>query len=112
MKTLSCNHATLIPELLVADTFWKRGMGLMGRPELKPGQGLLLRPCGSIHTCFMRFPIDVIFLDAINRVVKVHQNVPPWRMVRGGWKAHTVIEVQSGWLKTLPGIGETIAFPG
>ncbi|MEI7880862.1 MAG: DUF192 domain-containing protein, partial [bacterium] len=48
---------------MVADTFWKRSIGLMGKPGLKAGQGLLLSPCGSIHTCFMRFPIDIIFLD-------------------------------------------------
>ena len=95
----------LIPELMVADTFWKRSIGLMGKPGLKAGQGLLLSPCGSIHTCFMRFPIDIIFLDSQNRVIKIRQNVVPWRLVRGGWKARSVIEVQSGWLAPLPCIG-------
>ena len=47
----------------MADTPWTRFRGLMGRRELIPGQGLLLRPSGSIHTCFMRFPIDVVFID-------------------------------------------------
>ncbi|MEI8139997.1 MAG: DUF192 domain-containing protein [bacterium] len=99
---------TLIPELIVADTFWKRSVGLSGRSHLKTGQGLLLRPCGSIHTCFMRFPIDVIFLDDHNQVVKTRQNVAPWRLVWGGRKAHAVIEVQSGWLAPLPRVGDVV----
>ena len=98
----------LIPELLVADTFWKRSIGLMGRRSLNPRQGLLLRPCGSIHTCFMRFPIDVIFLDASGRVIRIGRNVAPWRFVWGGWKAHSVIEIQSGWLNPLPRVGDLI----
>jgi len=98
----------LIPELMVADTFWKRSIGLMGKPGLKAGQGLLLSPCGSIHTCFMRFPIDIIFLDACNRVVQIRQTVAPWRLVWGGWKARSVIEVQSGWLSSFPCIGDKV----
>ena len=99
---------TLIPELIVADTFWKRSVGLLGRAQLKAGQGLLLRPCGSIHTCFMRFPIDIVFLNANNQVVKTRQNVAPWRLVWGGRKAHSVIEVQSGWLTPPPRVGDKV----
>lgn len=108
MAPLLYNKKALITDLTVADTFWKRGIGLMGRPGLESGKGLFLRPCGSIHTCFMRFPIDVIFLDVQNRVVRTKQNVKPWRMVWGGRNAHSVIEVQSGWLKTFPDIGEKV----
>jgi len=82
----------------------------MGRRGMKAGQGLLLRPCGSLHTCFMRFLIDVIFLDSRNQVVKIQQNVAPWRMVWGGWKAHSVIEIQSGWLTALPRVGDKVEF--
>lgn len=59
----------------------------------------------------MRFSIDVIFLDAHNRVVLTRQQVAPWRMVWGGWKAHAVIEIQSGWLTPLPAIGDKIELP-
>lgn len=96
----------------MADSFWKRGIGLMGRRSLEAGTGLLLRPCKAIHTCFMRFPIDVIFLDAANRVVMTRQQVAPWRMIRGGRQARSVIEVQSGWLDPLPGVGETFETTG
>jgi uncharacterized membrane protein (UPF0127 family) len=108
MRTLIYNNKAIIPELIVADTFWKRSVGLLGRAQLKASQGLLLRPCDSIHTCFMRFTIDVIFLDTHNQVVQVKQNVAPWRLVWGGRKAHSVIEVQSGWLIPLPRVGDFV----
>ncbi len=108
MKTLHYKQRPLISELIIADTFWSRSLGLMGRYGLKVGQGLLLRPCGSIHTCFMRFPIDVIFLDAHTQVLKTKLHVAPWQMVWGGWKAHSVIEIQSGWLTTLPLVGDRV----
>ena len=82
----------------IANTFWKRALGLMGKHQLERGTGLLIPNCRSIHTGFMRFPLDVIFLDENNRVAKVVRNVKPWRMVWGGWKACSVLEVQCGWL--------------
>jgi uncharacterized membrane protein (UPF0127 family) len=53
--------------------------GLLGRSSFPVGEGLLLRPAASIHTAFMRFPIDVVFLDSADRVVKVVGSLPPWR---------------------------------
>jgi uncharacterized protein len=72
-----------------------RMKGLLGRRALPPGEGLLLRPGGSIHTFFMRFPIDAVFLDREQRVVKVAADVAPWRMAaaRG---ARSVLELGSG----------------
>lgn len=68
----------------VASSPWSRFWGLVGRRELAPGHGLLIMPCSSIHMFFMRFPIDVIFLDRDNVVVKVVHGVKPWRMAMGG----------------------------
>lgn len=65
----------------VADTPLARMKGLLGRRTLEPGEGLLLRPAGSVHTAFMRFPIDVVFLDGDCRILRVEANVPPWRLV-------------------------------
>ncbi|MEI6515320.1 MAG: DUF192 domain-containing protein [bacterium] len=101
MPALSLNGVILIPHLTIAGTFHARAEGLLGKSGLEPGYGLLIRPCSSIHTLFMRFPIDVIFLDSQNRVVRIVRNLPPWRMARGGWKAQTVVEVQSGWLPAI-----------
>ena len=79
----------------MADTLWTRFRGLMGRRELAPGQGLLLRPSGSIHTCFMRFPIDVVFMDDELQVLRVAHVVRPWRarLQRG---AKAILELAAG----------------
>jgi uncharacterized membrane protein (UPF0127 family) len=69
--------------------------GLLGRRELPQGEGILLRPAGSIHTWFMRFPIDVVFLDREQVVVGIERALPPWRTAkRKGAKA--VLELASG----------------
>lgn len=70
----------------VADTAFARFMGLMFRRELPPGHGLAIRPCKSIHMFFMRFPLDVVFVDGEGRVVRVLDSIRPWRassFVRG-----------------------------
>ena len=79
----------------IADTLWTRMRGLMGRRELEPGEGLLLRPSGSVHTCFMRFAIDIVFLDRELRVLAVSPAVRPWRLrlQRG---ARAVLELPAG----------------
>lgn len=87
-----------IVHLEIAETFWKRAIGLAGRQGLDIGQGLLIPSCGAIHTFFMRFPIDVIFLDHGNRVVKVINGLKPWRLAWGGRNAYSTLEVRSGWL--------------
>ena len=69
--------------------------GLLGRTALDPDEGLLLRPAGSVHTAFMRFPIDVVFLDGAMQVLRVEPNVPPWRMT-GQRGARAVLETPAG----------------
>jgi uncharacterized protein len=89
-------HARVVCDsCAVADTMWTRLRGLMGRGELEPGEGLLLRPSGSIHTCFMRFAIDVVFLDRELRVLAMSPAVRPWRLrlQRG---ARAVLELPAG----------------
>jgi uncharacterized membrane protein (UPF0127 family) len=72
-----------------------RMKGLLGRRELPSGEGILLRPAGSIHTAFMRFPIDAVFLDADGTVLKVERELPAWRTAasRG---AKAVLELAAG----------------
>ena len=79
---------------VVASRFFQRAKGLIGRSSLPPGEGLLIERCNAIHTFFMKFPIDAIFLDRRGRVVKTVRNIRPWRfLVWGGWRAVKVLEV-------------------
>jgi uncharacterized membrane protein (UPF0127 family) len=82
------------PRCVAADTPWRRLRGLIGR-RLGPGEGLLIRPASSIHTCFMRAPIDVVFLDRGGRVLRVAPALGPWRLAwcRG---AAAVLELPAG----------------
>ena len=79
----------------VADHLVARMRGLLGRSELPQGEGVLLRPAGSIHTFFMRFPIDVVFLNEEDVVVKVVHRLAPWRAA-GLKGAKTVLELAAG----------------
>jgi uncharacterized membrane protein (UPF0127 family) len=79
---------------VAADTPWRRLRGLVGR-RLDAGSGLLIRPASSIHTCFMRVPIDVVFLDRHGRVLRVVVALRPWRLA---WRrgAVAVLELPAG----------------
>lgn len=79
-----------------ADTPWSRMRGLLGRKTLEPGEGLWLVPANSVHTYFMRFPIDVVFLDAECTVLKVISPMPPWRMTLPVLGAKSVLELPAG----------------
>ncbi len=80
---------------VLADTALARMRGLLGRKSLPSGEGILLRPAGSVHTAFMRFPIDAVFLDRDNRITKIAANLRPWRTT-GARGAKTVIELTAG----------------
>jgi len=79
----------------VADSASSRLRGLLGRRSLAGGEGLLLRPASSIHTWFMRFPIDAVFLDGDGRVVRIADDLRPWRAA-GRRGARAVLELASG----------------
>ena len=80
---------------LAADSPLARMRGLLGRKELPRGEGMLLRPAASVHTAFMRFPIDVVFVDGAGRVLDIAHSVRPWRAVKcRGAKA--VVELAAG----------------
>ena len=65
-------------DVMVADSFFARLAGLMFRQKLPPATGLLLAPCSSVHMCFMRFAIDVVYIDKKFKIIKVVKNLKPW----------------------------------
>ena len=91
----------LLSQIELADNFWRRAIGLLGRSPLPDGVGLWIRPCGSVHTFGMRFALDLIFLDKADRVVRVARDVRPWHAMWGGVKADSVIELRAGQLSSL-----------
>jgi uncharacterized protein len=80
----------------IARSFWARGRGLMFRASLEEGSGLIIDPCGSIHSMWMRFPIDVLYVARDGKVIRADAEMKPWRIgplfVRGKY----VIELPTG----------------
>jgi uncharacterized membrane protein (UPF0127 family) len=89
-------NESLVTHGRVADTMWTRLKGLIGSQPLEKGEGLLIVPCQSIHTHFMGFPIDVLYVDRGNRVVGLHRSLSPWRFGRLHLRARFVIELPAG----------------
>jgi hypothetical protein len=94
--TLKNEQGTVVCETctLAHDTY-SRMRGLLGRTGLAKGEGLLLQPAGSIHTFFMRFPIDAVFLDRDRQVVHIASGVKPWRTAAAR-RAKAVLELAAG----------------
>lgn len=74
----------------------KRMVGLLGRAGLDEGEGLWIVPCNSIHTWFMRFPIDAVFVDKQGRVLRIYERLKPWRLTRIVRGAKAVLELPAG----------------
>ena len=90
----------LASALELADTPLTRMVGLLGRSALHEGQGMRFEPGGAIHTMFMRFSIDVIFLDRDDRVLKLVHSLRPWRFARAGG-TRALVELPAGTLEKL-----------
>lgn len=86
---LVCDHVT------IADRPLRRMRGLLGRRSLADGEGMLLQPAPSIHTAFMRFAIDAVFMDGTLRVLKVVEQLQPWRAA-SAHRGRTVLELAAG----------------
>ncbi|WP_129128313.1 DUF192 domain-containing protein [Geomonas oryzae] len=80
----------------VADTFFSRLKGLLGREELPSGEAMWIRPCRSVHSFGMKFPIDVVFLDRDMRVVAMTKGLRPGRVSAPPVKACSVLELPVG----------------
>jgi hypothetical protein len=91
------NGKMIANRIQIADTFWKRFRGLMLKPALEAGEGLLISPCSSIHMMFMKFPIDAIFIDAKIQVKALYRKLRPWLSISSIHRdACSVIELKAG----------------
>ncbi|MHB1415643.1 MAG: DUF192 domain-containing protein [Chloroflexota bacterium] len=101
----------LATDCVEAKGFWQRGRGLLFRPPLKPGEGLLLTPCQSVHTFLMGFAIDVVFLDARGKVVHLIEAMVPQRISPIVWRARSTLELPPGTIgNTKTKVGDELAF--
>ena len=108
-QVLAGDGRVIVERCLLADWPFARMRGLLGRKELPSGEGILLRPAGSVHTFFMRFPIDVVFLDRDLRVVSFAERVQPWK-ARGARGAKAVLELAAGEIARCElGAGDTLS---
>lgn len=80
----------------LANSFFKRFKGLMFRKSMPPNSALLLSPCNAIHTFSMRFPIDVVYIDATARVVHVEKSVQPNKIGKTIKSATSILELNAG----------------
>lgn len=88
-----------------------RGLGLMFRSSLPSGHGMAILHCNAIHMFFMRFPLDVAFLDSEGRVVRQYRGIRPWRVSRFVRKAKTAVELPVGSLAAAKvEVGERLIF--
>ena len=93
-----------------ADTFSSRLFGLIPRRELEPEEGLWLEPCAMIHTCFMSFPIDAVFLDAGLKAVRICSGLKPWRFSPWVYEAKSVLELPPGRAAAFLAEGDVLEF--
>src|SRR3989338_5720124 len=105
-------NTMIAQEAVKADTFLKRMRGLLGRAFLATGEALVIVPCQSVHMLFMRFAIDVVFLDRNNRVAGLCVGLQPFSFSPVFWKSACAIELPAGTIKkTNTCIGDHIHLP-
>ncbi len=103
---------TILTQVKYANSFLDRTIGLMFIPEMKGFDGLILEPCNSIHNFFVRFAIDVVFMDRDNKVVKIIRNFKPWRVSGIYLKAKKVLEMEAGKLDSDVQVGDELEVRG
>ncbi len=79
----------------IALTFAQRSKGLLGRKGLEQNQSLWIHHCNSVHTFFMQFSIDVLYVNKDLQVTKIHRDLQPWRLSWGGFESHSCFEFQA-----------------
>jgi hypothetical protein len=111
MRVVNLTRNTVLAETAdVADTSAKRRTGLLKHERLAPGEGLWIAPCESIHTFWMKFPIDVLYLNRKKTVVKIRPAMKQWR-VSACLRAHSVLELPAGMAEeTTTRVGDQLAF--
>lgn len=109
IKKVTCNGILIADNVMVADSYFKRLRGLLGKKQLASGEGLLLTKCSSVHCFFMKFTIDVVYLSA-DMVVQDMETLLPWQV--GKWIRGTVhtLELEEGIAESYLKKGDQLEF--
>lgn len=97
-------------QVKLADSFFDRLIGLMFQESMNGFDGLLITKCKSIHTCFMRYSLDILFLDEENKIVKIFRHIKPWRFTLLYFSASKVLELNGGQLMDDILVGDEVEF--
>lgn len=100
LKNLSKQNV-IVENVIEAKSYWSRLVGLLKYKSLDRSSSLWLLPCNNIHTFFMRFPIDAVFVDRKLVVQAVYEDLKPGRVIWHVWKAHSAFEMNSGVAKAM-----------
>ncbi len=95
-QVVRINDIIISEKMKRAESFFDRLIGLMFRRQMIGFDSLLVTNTNSIHTFFMRYSIDVLFVDKEFRIIKIYRSIKPWRMTRMVWKARHALELMSG----------------
>ena len=95
-------------KVVKAADYASRSRGLLGRTSMGAEEGLWIVPCPMIHTLFMKFPIDVLFLNRDLKVVRVLEGLRPWRLSPWVLRAHSVLELAGGALMGSVVVGDQL----
>ena len=111
MATLrNCSSGDILAEnVLLANNPWTRGVGLLGRAKVEPGDGLWIAGCNAVHTLGMRATLDLFFLDKTGRVLKVTHSAAPHRLMFACPNAHAVVELGAAGNDRGVAIGDRLA---
>ena len=102
---------TLGEAIEVAATAVQRVKGLLGRECLADGQGLLFKSCSSLHTFFMQFPIDIVYMDKDGKVLKSARAVKPFKFVMAPLRAYYALELPVGAInQSATRVGDSLRF--
>ena len=90
------NNKVLSRDILIAESLISRMIGLMFKQRLEGADGLLIDPCRSIHTFFMRYSLDIVFISKDNKIIKIIRDMKPWRVTWIYFRATKTLELPSG----------------
>ncbi|MFH0854910.1 MAG: DUF192 domain-containing protein [Candidatus Omnitrophota bacterium] len=100
MRLINKTRNTVVAgDVFIAGSPLKRIKGLLGKKSFNKSQALIIKPCNSIHTFFMRFSIDALFMGRDNKVIQTLSGIKPFKFTRIYFQANYVIELPSGAIK-------------